>query len=82
MHANFWFLLLGGHGPIRITGTTAVTGNFYKLVAEVDTVIEAIVGLDGSWANVQLGKGNEIVAGNKTITSVKLTSGIVHAYVK
>lgn len=82
MHSNFWFLLLGGHGPVRITGTTAATGNFYKLVAEVDTVIEAIVGLGDGWTNVQLGKGSEIIAGNKTITSVKLTSGTVHAYLK
>lgn len=72
----------GGSGPKPITGTTAVTGNFYVIEAGGNgATISAIVGLAGTWTGFVLAPGQPLFAGaGGNITSVTLSAGAAIGY--
>lgn len=73
---------LGGSGPIPVTGTAAVNGKFFALVAGgAGCTIAAIAGISGNWAGFSLAPGQPLFAGDgQIITSIQLSAGNCIAY--
>lgn len=72
---------LGGSGPLPVTGTAAVNGKFFALVAGASgCTFTALAGLSGAWAGFSLAPGQSLFAGDQTITSVQLSAGSAIAY--
>jgi len=74
--------VIGGRGPVRITGTSAVTGNFYRIVPEAGgATLSAMVGLGStSWSGCAIPVDGIWSGAGRVITSVTLTSGAAIAY--
>ena len=73
--------VIGGRGPVRITGTSAVTGNFYRIVPESGgATLSAMVGLGGNWSGCALPADGIWSGAGGVITSVTLTSGAAIGY--
>lgn len=72
---------LGGRGPVRITGTSPVVGNFYAIIPEAGgATLSALVGIAGSWSGCALPASGLWAGTGNTITSVTLTSGDALGY--
>lgn len=72
---------LGGRGPIRITGTSAVTGQFYALIPEADgCTLSALLGIGGSWSGCKPPASGIWAGVGGVITSVTLSAGAAIAY--
>ena len=73
--------LIGGRGPVRITGTSPVTGNFYRIVPESGgATLSALIGLGGNWSGCAIPVDGIWSGAGGVITSVTLTSGAAIAY--
>lgn len=67
---------MGGRGPVRITGTSPVTGEFYCVIPEAGgATLSALVGLDGSWSGCELPSTGLWAGVSGKITSITLSSG-------
>lgn len=72
---------LGGRGPVRITGTSPVLGNFYAIIPEqAGATLSALVGPPGTWSGCALPQAGIWTGTGAPITSVTLTSGAAIAY--
>jgi hypothetical protein len=84
---EFWKQQVGANGGTLITGTTAVEGDWFRIVVNADVVFEELkvngvdIVTDRGFATETLKAGMEIFAGvGKKFTEVKLTSGAVIVY--
>jgi hypothetical protein len=72
---------MGGRGPVRITGTSAVVGQFYAIIPEADgATLSTLVGLAGSWSGCKLPAQGLWTGVGGVITSVTLSSGNAIGY--
>ena len=73
-------LELGGSGPTRLTGTSAITGNFYCIKARgEDNLVINTLQINGEatteWNGAVITPGDYILFGRSLVTSITLTSG-------
>lgn len=72
---------MGGRGPVRITGTSAVEGQFYAIIPEAEgATLSTLVGLPGSWSGCALPASGLWTGVGGVITSVTLSDGAAIAY--
>lgn len=73
-------LEFGGSGPKRLTGTSAILGNFFCIKARgADNLTINTLDINGSttteWDGAVITPGDYILFGSKIVTRIVLTSG-------
>lgn len=76
--------MIGGDGPVPITGTTPVSGPFFAIQATgegatIDT-LNFTPDTGDSWSGITLAPGQTVTAGSINIAQVTLSEGSVIAY--
>jgi hypothetical protein len=72
---------LGGRGPVRITGTNPVVGNFFAIIPEADgATLSALVGISGTWSGCKLPVQGLWAGVGGQITSITLSTGSAIGY--
>ena len=77
-------MALGGSGPRRLTGTSAITGNFKIFDATNGDVVINTLSINGVssavWNGYTIKDGRTLYFGKQTVTSITLTSGSLVGY--